>query len=211
MIMIFTARAETAGETFARICLVVEETSPTTGEIKTSLFDENSRPGSGRRLSLYADANIDAYALVAAFQRDGQTLAYGWLPRLQKLEAWEESHLPMEPMTWDWTQGGPGFEIHVAILSGTEEDFESVRALVEAMGKSGDDPEMLALQTVRLRESLDRLAAGGEAVRFLPGVTPSAWGGTLRGTNFEWRHSAQKIPLSEQGRGYFIYPVTNTA
>lgn len=197
---------------FARICLVVEElASEEGGEVSTSVFDENSHPGPGRSLTLYLDASLDAYALVVAFKRKDQTLVHHWFPRFVKLEAWEEFQLPEESVTWNWESDTEDFEIHILFMTETDTDFDAFKTIVDAMRQSGEDSQLLALQVVRLHEVLDRWVAEREPITFLPGVTPPAWGGTLRGVDLHWRQNSQKLTLDEQGHGYTIYPVPSTS
>ena len=200
---------DSAKESFGRTCLVVEEEKASeTGVFQTALFDENSQPGPGRRLSLYLDSSVDTYALVALFNRKDQKLVGGWLPELVKLEAWEESRLPEESVNWDWSESGDDFEIHVVFMAESHKDFGALKSLIDSMVQSGEVRELLGLQTVRLREIIDRITSEKEAIRYKPGATPPAWGGTLRGLEFHWRQNSQKIALDEQGYGSIIYPVS---
>ncbi len=79
-----TSAEEPSLEAYGRACLAVEETS-LEGQgpaVHTVAFDKNSKPGPGKRLVLYTDANTDEFALVVAFndknpglaQADGQGL-----------------------------------------------------------------------------------------------------------------------------------------
>lgn len=195
-------------ERFARTCLVVQEVKPGETESQTTLFDLNSKPGPGRRLSLYLDSSIDSYALVALLNRKDQKLTDQWLPQLVKLQAWEESRLPEESVNWDWNKRGDDFEIHVIFMASGGKEFETLKTLIDAMQRSKKDGELLGLQTARLREIMDRMTSEKEIIPYKPAATPPAWGGTLRGLAFHWRQNSQKIFLDERGRGSIIYPVS---
>jgi hypothetical protein len=202
--------ADVDGELFARTCLVVEEHADATdAEGRPLLFSEESRPGPDKQLSLYLDAGLDVYVLVAAFRQGDGRPVLKWAPEWVRLEPWQELQLPTaagsEP--WTWAEDSGPFDIHLFFLGVDHPGLDGFVALIQAMRAPGTDPALLERQSLRLREMMDAAAAQLEPVRFDPAVTPRAWGGTLRGAKFPWRQLCQKISLDSDGSGYFVYPV----
>lgn len=192
---------------YGRACLVVEEASAQADNpvISTSPFDEHATPGPGRRLAVYADASIDSYMVVAAFNDTDRRLTNGWRPQLVQLKAWEERHLPFAPTTWDWTNQTEGFSVYVMFLKRTAEGADALQNLIAAMQDPTAGPALLDLQAKKLREEIVAAMAGQEPTAFHAGAAASAWGGTLRGEPFPWPKLAQKAEFQPNGRGILLY------
>lgn len=171
----------------------------------TAAFDESSKPGPGKRLALYVDSSVDAFVLVAAFDDKDRRLTNDWPPQLVALKAWEERHLPLAPVVWEWTNPTGPFEVDVAFLERTAEGLDSVQNVIAAMQDPKTDPVLRDRQAKKLREEIIAWAAGQEDAAFHGGVTSSAWGGTLRGEPFPWPKMARKAVVGASGRGVLIY------
>ena len=195
-----------ADEPYGRACLVVEERSGNEPQdVVTSVFDDGSTPGSGKRLALYADASVDAYVLVAAFNDQDRRLTNGWRPQLVEMKAWEERHLPLAPATWEWTGPVEPFEVYVVFLTRTAEGLDTLQRLVAALQKPTADAALLDLQANKLREELARGMVGQPPLVVHAGAVSSAWGGTLRGEPFPWPKQAQKAVCDAKGRGALLF------
>ena len=111
----------------ARSCLVVEEASGSAPDrVQTRVFHEAERPGPGKRLALYADASVEGYVLLAAFNEKDRKLANDFRPQFVKMEAGREYHLPLEPTTWDWAEETEAFEVYVVFLEKRKGGFPKV-------------------------------------------------------------------------------------
>lgn len=190
-----------------RACLTVEETSPE-GQVPAvhiTAFDQNAKPGPGKRLILYADANTDGFILVTAFNAQDHGLANGWQVQWAEIKAWEELSLPATPVTWSWAEGSEPFEIYVVFFKKNFEGLADLTTLIAAMQDPANDAKLLDLQAKKLYEDINRWMQGENPAAFHAGAMPSAWGGTLRGIRFPWRQQAQKALLSDNGPGFLIY------
>lgn len=194
-----------AEDSYGRACLVVEDMSSNDPLlITTTVLGERSTPGSGKRVALYADANVDAYVFAAVFNDTDRRLTNGWRPQGLALRAGEEQRLPREPIRWEWTSSTGPFEAYAVFLSHAAREIESLQALVSAMQDPKADPALLDLQAKKLYEALARFTAQ-EPAAFHGGAVPGAWGGTLRGEPFPWPKMAQKTVIGANGRGVLIY------
>lgn len=194
-------------EAYGRACLGVEEFSSPEDEtaMKTVVFDKNSKSGPGKRLVLYADSTIESVLLAVAFDSRTRELANDWKPQLIEMKAWEEQRLPVAPVIWSWSEGSEPFEIYVVFLKKTSEGLEELETLIQAMQHSETEPQLLNLQTQRLREIIQGWTANQDLTRFHAGQTPAGWGGTLRGAGFPWRQTAEKAVFGTNGRSFLIY------
>lgn len=192
---------------YGRACLVVEEASTQADNllVSTSLFDEHAMPGPGRRLAVYADASIDSYMVVAAFDDKDRRLTNGWRPQLIQLKAWEEQRLPFAPTTWEWTKQAGGFSVYVVFLKRTAEGVDVFQNLIAAMQDPKAEAALLDLQAKKLREEIITSMGGQEPAVFHAGTAAMAWGGTLRGEPFPWPKLAQKVEFQPNGRGVLLY------
>jgi hypothetical protein len=195
-----------ADEPYGRTCLVVEESSADNPPVvTTTAFDESSKPGPGKRLALYVDASVASFVLVAAFNDKDRRLTNGWPPQLVEVKAWEERHLPLAPVVWEWTSPTEPFEVYVVFLEQTAEGLETLQRLVAALQESTADSTLLDLQAKKLREELARGIAEQKPLTLHAGASSSAWGGTLRGEPFPWPKQAQRAVFGAKGRGVVIF------
>ena len=196
-----------AAQPYGRACLVVEEvsTQADSAVVSTSPFDEHATPGPGRRLAVYADASIDSYMVVAAFNDTDRRLTNGWRPQFVQLKAWEERRLPFAPTTWEWTNQTEGFSVYVLFLARTAAGVDALQNLIAVMQDPKTGPALLDLQTKKLREEIVTSMTGQESAAFHAGTAASAWGGTLRGEPFPWPKLAQKAEFQPNGRGIVLY------
>ena len=204
--LVCTASPAGADAPHGRACLVVEELSGNAPQnVTTTIFGDGSTPGPGKRLALYADASVDAYVLVAAFNDKDRRLTNGWPPQLVELKAWEERYLPLAPAIWEWTSPTEPFEVDVAFLERTAADIESIQNVIAVMQDPTTDPLLRDRQAKKLREEIVTWTAGQEDAVFHGGVASSAWGGTLRGELFPWPKMARKAVFGAKGRGVLIF------
>ena len=201
-----TASPAGADEASGRTCLVVEEPSADSPHVvTTTVFDDRSTSGPGKRLALHVDASVDSFVLVAAFNDKDRRLTNGWPPQFVELKAWEARHLPLAPAVWEWTSPTGPFEVDVAFLERTAKDIESIQNVIAAMQDPKTDPILRDLQAKKLREAIITWTAGQEDAAFHGGVASSAWGGTLRGEPFPWPKMARKTVFGAKGRGVLIF------
>ncbi len=195
-----------ADEWYGRACLVVEALSPEEPpRVTTTVFDDASTPGPGKRLALHLDASVESYALAAAFNDTDRRLTNGWPPQLVELKAWEERRLPLTPVRWEWTSGTEAFDVYVVFLERTAEGLDALQPLVAAMQDPKTDPALRDLQAKKLREQILGWMTGQETAGLHAGAEASAWGGTLRGEPFPWPKLAKKAGFGAGGRGVLLY------
>ena len=199
--------AQSGAEVEGRVLLVVEEApaAESNAGVKPAIFDENSKPGPGKHLGLYADADSDSFLLVVALHPNERRLANGWRPELVSLTAAEEIFLPKSPATWDWNEGSDPFELYVVFIPKSAAGVADLRALVTAMQNPAAEAQLLDLQTNKLREQILNRMDHQDPAAFHAAQIPQAWGGTLRGAKFAWRPMAQKVPFSDEKHGFLIY------
>ena len=191
--------AQTPAQIHGRACLMVEEVKS-----EFSPFDNASKPGPGKRLTLYAEADADCIVLVAALDEKGRTLVGGWMPELAALKAWEEIRLPSGSWAWPWDAESQEFEMHVVFADPKAKGLEPLRQLVEKM-QQGHGGKLLEAQGRKFREDLMGWMNSSNSGIFHAGRASTAWGGTLRAGRPPWRASAQNVAFPAGRQAVLIY------
>lgn len=204
LLLVISTLAPTHGadqtKPYGRACVTLAEP---TGE---KPFDEASRPGEGKSLAVYLDANTPCIGFAAAFTRKGRRLVEGWQPLLVELPEWEAQRLPPKPQLWGWTKEGEPFDVQVFFLARETQGLDKLRALVKAMGAADRGAALAKLQERRLGEILAAWQTES-AIAARPANAPTRVAGTVRATGAElpWREYARSVNFSAERPGVVTF------
>jgi len=195
---------EASDAIFGRVCVAVHSRS-IEGNVSTKVFSDDSRPGEGKQLEVYFDAVTDGTVLIVAINPTDQTLANGWLPQTVAITAWEEYQIPQAGNLWQWQADSDPFEIYVLFFPVNWPDPEGIFKLAQAMQAPEATSKLLDLQTKKLYQQIVATIRSGSEGVLHSGAATTAWGGTLRGSRFHWKHSADKVALHPDEVGHTVY------
>ena len=188
-----------------RFCLSLYEPGPPE---KEEAFQTSAPAGAGKTVRAYIDASDKCSVLVAALTKDGK-LVNGWRPQLSEVPAeFEEILLPKTPVKWDWSTASGPFDLYVLFLAPGSKEIEEAKKLTEAMQNPRVDDRVLAMQTVKLKELIGRIAGGKDKTDQTPVNEPEV-GGVFRGAAFPWRQFARSVNFSGDRPGMLVLSSDN--
>jgi hypothetical protein len=157
---------------------VIREPGGKTG-VKQEEFSRQAKPGPGKELRVFMQANRECAVSFAGFTRDG-SLVYG-PPETVLLPANIVKELPVSKK---WTFDGKEqlAEIDAVIADPATADYKSYSALVGKMNQPGISTEVSQAQAGALREWIDgQLRSKTTAVDYTVKDNPADIGGVIRG------------------------------
>ena len=184
---------------YGRVCLSIYEPGPPE---KEEAFQNSAAPAAGKTVRAYVDASDKCSVLLAAMTKDGK-LANGWRPQLCEVPPdYEEILLPKAPVKWDWSTASP-FDLYALFLAPGSKEIEEAKKLTEAMQNPRVDDRVLAMQTMKLKELIGRIASGKDKTDQAPVNEPEV-GGVFRGAAFPWRQFARSVNFSADRPGVLV-------
>jgi hypothetical protein len=147
--------------------------------VKQEEFSKQAKPGLGKELRVFMEANRECTVSFAGFTHDGQ-LVYG-TPETVVLAANIVKQLPVSKK-WTFEGNEQLFEIDAVVADPAAADYKDYATLVDKMNQAGISHDVWMAQAGRLREWIDgQLRSKATAVEYGVKDTPADIGGIVRG------------------------------
>lgn len=188
---------------YGRAAVSVAE--PDAGSEKEAPLEKDSRPGKGKKLQVYFEANQECAVAIAAFNRKDGGLVNGWLPAFTVSPEWDERRVPTAPITWNWNTETPALDIYVVFLDKKSASISELQTLISAMQNPKADPKLLRMQAGKLQEMMGKWLSSKSNIQASAAESRPTIGGVVRGGDFNWRNSAKKAEFKEKEPGILVF------